>query len=314
MTISVCTVARGRDRHLENLILGLRRSARPPRDLVVAVMQGRRLRLPEASFPVRQVVLGKGETSLARARNAAARLTTGRLLAFLDADCIPSPTLLDDYVGAATLGTGVFMGEVGFLARGATDHGLDFARFGAEAVQHESRPTPAPQALEPVEDGRAFSALNFAIRAADFAALGGFDEAYAGSGGEEADFGRMLAQHHVPLWWLGGATAYHQHHPQHMPPVHRLDAVLADAARFERKWGQPAMEQWLRAFALMGLVKREGDHWVKLREPTESDLALTRQQEHQPYASSTQVLHWLEERAVRRIDSGKKAGKSTAAA
>jgi hypothetical protein len=111
-----------------------------------------------------------------------------------------------------------------------------------------------------------------------------------------------------------GAAAYHQYHPHHVPPVHHLDEVLANVRRFEEKWGQPTMEQWLRAFTLMGLVKREGNEWRKLREPTEADFALTRQQEQQPYASGTQVLQWLEERAVRRIGSAGRNGKSTAAA
>jgi len=319
MTISVCTLARGRARHLENLVLGLRRSARPPRELVIAVMQGERYRLPEASFPVRQIVLGEPEDDglcLSRGRNAAAAKASGELLVFLDVDCIPHPSLLDDYARAADRRQGVFMGEVGYLANGAADDGVDFARFEEVAVRHPERPEPPRHLAERSQDDRAFWSLNFAIHAKDFAAIGGFDEGYAGYGGENGDFARALAANSLPLWWVRGAKAYHQFHPHHVPPVHHLDSVLANARRYQEKWGEPVMEQWLRAFTLMGLVKREDDGWRKLREPTEADFALTRQQEQQPYASAAQVVHWLEGRAVRRLEPSPNGrnGKSTAVA
>ena len=55
---------------------------------------------------------------------------------------------------------------------------------------------------------------------------------------------------------------------------------------------------WMRAFVLMGLIERRGVGWVKLRDPSEDDLALTRQQADQPYASSATVLDWLESREL----------------
>ena len=116
--------------------------------------------------------------------------------------------------------------------------------------------------------------------------------------GEDTDFGRTVATHELPIWWVLGAKAFHQYHPHHMPPVHHLDSVLANARRFAAKWGEPTMQHWLRAFVLMGLVERAGDGWRKLREPDESDLELTRQQESAPYASSATVLDWLEARAA----------------
>ena len=80
-----------------------------------------------------------------------------------------------------------------------------------------------------------------------------------------------------------------------MPPVHHLDSVLANAEIFATKWGEPTMQHWVRAFRLMGLVGPDGaGGWIKLRDPGEEHLALTRQQEHQPYASSAWVLRRLE--------------------
>jgi hypothetical protein len=319
MTISVCTLAKGRARHLENMVLGLRRSARPPRELIVAVLQGERYRLPETSFPIRQIVLGEQESAqlcLARGRNAAATQAAGELLLFLDVDCISHPLLLDDYATAFAHQSGVFMGEVGYLPKGATDDGVDFARFEQIAVSHPDRPEPPRHEAERVEDPKAFWSLNFAMRAKDYAAIGGFDERYTGYGGEDGDFARTLAAQGLPLWWVRGAKAYHQFHPHHIPPVHHLDSVLANAVRSQEKWGEPVMEQWLRAFTLMGLIRREDDGWRKLREPTDADFAITRQQEQQPYASASQLLQWLEGRAIHRLEPSPtgRNGKSSAVA
>ena len=57
-TISICTLAHGREDHLRNLVSGLNHSQRPPCELVVAVMQDHRYDLPSTSFPVRQILLG----------------------------------------------------------------------------------------------------------------------------------------------------------------------------------------------------------------------------------------------------------------
>jgi hypothetical protein len=94
-----------------------------------------------------------------------------------------------------------------------------------------------------------------------------------------------------------------------MPPVHHLDSVVANAQIFAEKWGEPTMQHWLRAFRLMGLIEPDGNGgWIKLREPGEAHFALTRQQEHQPYASSSVVLEELEAQASR----GKEASRAPA--
>jgi GT2 family glycosyltransferase len=297
MNVSVCTLAHGREEHLANLLRGLSRSERLPGELVIAVMQKEQYRLPDAPFPVRQVIRAEDGIPLAAARNAAAASAQGELLIFLDVDCIPHPELVGDYARAAQARAGIFMGEVAYLPRGAAEDGIDYARFDERGVRHSERPGPPAEDFGTCADYRCFWSLNFALKRRTFEAIGGFDERFTGYGGEDTDFGRMAAKSGIPLWWLKGAKAYHQYHPHHMPPVHHLDSVLANAVIFADKWGEPTMQHWLRAFVLMGLVERTGDGWRKLREPSELDLALTRQQEDQPYASSAVVLEWLEENA-----------------
>ena len=142
MTITVCTLAHGRETHLSNLVKGLNHSTRPPSELVIAVMQESRYDLPATSFPVRQVVLGNSGICLAEARNHAAAQAKNDLLVFLDVDCIPAPRLIEDYVAASAFNDGVLMGEVGYLPKGAADKGIDFERFESLAVKHSERAGP----------------------------------------------------------------------------------------------------------------------------------------------------------------------------
>jgi GT2 family glycosyltransferase len=294
---SVCTLAHGRDAHLANLVRGLAKSEHAIGELVICVLQDDDYDLPPAPFPVRQIRARERGLNLSAARNTAARAATGSLLVFLDVDCIPHPRLIGDYAAASATARGVLMGEVGYLPRGATDRGIDITRFDALAVKHSERPGPPDQAVKPCGDYRCFWSLNFAMQARDFAVSGGFDETFAGYGGEDTDFGRVCTQAGLDLWWVRGAKAYHQYHPHHMPPVHHLDSVIANAERFREKWGEPTMQHWLRAFRLMGLAQPGPDGWRRIRETAEADLALTRQQEDQPFASSARVLEQLEAQA-----------------
>ena len=292
--ISVCTLGSGRASHLSNLVEALALSRTIPAELVVGVMQDDPYDLPDTPFPIRQFVLGSGKLTLAAARNRAAREAANERLVFLDIDCLPDPHLVADYGDRMDLAEGIFMGEVLYLPKGATDHGLDFDRFAHLGVKHSERSGPPETPLGPCTDYRCFWSLNFAMRRSDFLRLGGFDEAYVGYGGEDTDFGRTAAEAGLSFHWTRGARAYHQYHAHHMPPVHHLDSVLANAHRFRDKWGHVTMDHWLKAFTLMGLVERRGDDFVRVRETTEADLALTRQQSDQPYASSARVLSLLE--------------------
>ncbi|MDO7841896.1 glycosyltransferase family 2 protein [Sphingomonas immobilis] len=298
MRVSVCTLAHGRAEHLRNMVLGLDAQQRPPEELVIAVMQPEAYVLPATRFPVRQLMVGTGGIPLAAARNAAATAAQGETLIFLDVDCIPDPAFVADYAGLLETLDATLMGEVLYLPAGANSGDLDFARFATVGIKHSERAGPPEQTIGDCSDYRCFWSLNFAMRRTTFLKVGGFDENYVGYGGEDTDFGRMVFDEGVPLYWCRGARAYHQHHAHHMPPVHHIDSVLANAAHFRDKWGHFTMEHWLRAFTLMGLVRLEDGEHVQLRAVTEDDLALTRQQADQPYASTAAVLAILEGRAA----------------
>lgn len=296
MTITVCTLAAGRADHLANMLLGLDAQRRRPDEVVIAVMQADPYTLPSLRFPVRQLMVGAGGIPLAAARNAAAQAASGDTLIFLDVDCIPHPDFVADYASLLEDQDALFMGEVLYLPAGATADGIDIPAFERIAVKHSERAGPPVERIGECSDYRCFWSLNFAMHRSTFLDTGGFDEAFVGYGGEDTDFGRLVMDSGIPIRWCRGARVFHQHHPHHMPPVHHVDSVIANAARFRDKWGHFTMEHWLRAFTLMGLVRLvDGEH-VRLRDVTEADLALTRQQSDQPYASSATVLALLEAR------------------
>ena len=300
-SVSVVTLAKGRADHLVNVVHGLSRQSQPPVELIVAVMQDALYVLPEAPFPIRQMQVTGEALPLAAARNAAAQAASGDVLVFLDMDCIPTPELVADYARFAGEVDALLMGEVMYLPGGATAGDWSYDGFAAVAEKHSDRRGPPAEGWEACSDYRCFWSLNFAMRRATFLGVGGFDERYAGYGGEDTDFGKTLDQAGVPIAWIKGGLAYHQYHPHHMPPVHHVDSVVRNAQLFEAKWGYRTMGHWLHAFRLMGLIDDAPGRPIRiLRRPDANDLALTGQQSHQPYANTARVLRQLEAAAEAR--------------
>lgn len=230
---AVITIAAGREAHLARQVEGLR--AAPPHD---------------------HVVVGIDAMRLAAARNeGAARASGAELLVFLDVDCIPGPALLDRYAAAARAAPHALLcGPVAYLPPG---------RYAPEdAEPHPARPDPPDGELVRGGDHRLFWSLSFAVTAATWARIGGFDEGYAGYGAEDTDLGQRARAAGVELAWVGGAVAYHQHHGSQNPPVDHLHDIVRNATRFHSIWGWWPMEGWLEAFAERGLAAYDGERWV----------------------------------------------------
>jgi N-acetylglucosaminyl-diphospho-decaprenol L-rhamnosyltransferase len=204
---------------------------------------------------------------LAAARNAGAdrAVRTGaELVIFLDADCVPGPELVDRYSQAAAEHDGaVLCGPVTYLAPGV-DVG-DAAHLVSATNPHPARPAPAPGQVVQASPAEypLFWSLSFALTARAWAGLVRFDEGYEGYGGEDTDFAFALRDTSTPLVWVGGAHAYHQHHPTTSPPWQHLDDILRNGRRFAGRWGQWPMTGWLAAFEREGAVRRDGDDWVR---------------------------------------------------
>ncbi|MBF9034306.1 glycosyltransferase [Rhodobacterales bacterium HKCCE2091] len=295
--VSALTIAAGRGEHLRNVVLGFQAQTRRPDELVIGVMQDAPYPdLPATDFPVRQIVVPRvnGELPLAAARNRVAEAAKGEVLVFVDVDCIPNPSLVADYAAAATPGRGLVMGEVLYLREGMTGAGLDFARFDREGVRHSDRQGPPAEGFRRCEDYRCFWSLNFAMHRDDWDRSGGFHEGYYGYGGEDTDFGRVLDDRGIGIWWMRGARVYHQYHDHCMPPIHQVASVIRNAEVFAGRWGHRTMEHWLHGFRLLGLIESCRTGLRILREPDQDDFALCRQEPDMPYANTRRVLDKLQ--------------------
>jgi GT2 family glycosyltransferase len=263
---AVVTIAHGRHEHLRGQGWGLLRQTRPA-DLYVVVEMGD----PDIPAVAREqhpdvitVELPANATDLplARARTAGARAAVDAgadVLVFLDVDCIPEASAVERYAEvlstARSAGPVVACGEVRYLP--AVDHPADYrvAGLADRAEPHPARPAPARGAVVPADDMRLFWSLSFAVTATDWQTLEGFDETYVGYGAEETDFGQRLAAARGALLWVGGATAYHQHHASEVPPIQHLESIVRNANLFRDRWDWFPMDGWLAAFEARGLAR-----------------------------------------------------------
>jgi len=202
---------------------------------------------------------------LGAARNAGASAAVdagAQLLIFLDADCVPGPDLVARYRAASeSHPDAVLCGPVTYLAPGVDvddPHALAVA-----TAPHASRPNPGDRHVQraTAAEYALFWSLSFAVTAATWSRTARFDEGYEGYGGEDTDFAYSLRLRGIPIAWVGGAHAYHQHHPTSSPPWQHLDDILRNGSRFAARWGEWPMTGWLEAFAEAGAVSWDGSTW-----------------------------------------------------
>lgn len=266
---SVVTVVRGRHGHLERQRRGLESSTTLPADHVVVAMDDPELverwtPSPVVADHLATLAVPATGLPLAAARNLGARIAIdrgARQLVFLDVDCVPTPGALEAYARAATTAEGsaaVLCGAVAYLPP-APPGGYDLEVEARTARPHPARPAPGPGEVVVDRTGHdLFWSLSFSVSVAAWHATGGFDERYVGYGAEDTDFGQRAARSGLPLAWVGGATALHQHHPTQDPPVQHLTDILRNGRLFAETWGWWPMRGWLEAFEARGLVRRDG--------------------------------------------------------
>jgi len=273
VSVSVLTIVRGRSSHLANLIAGLNRQKRLPDELVIAWMQEAPSPLPETRFPVRSVLVPGDPMPLAAARNRAAEAARGEQLILLDVDCIPAAGLVERYA-ATTEAAGVRLGDVLYLPPGGVER-IDDAALDRVGVRHPAKPELAKDEIRATPSHGELWGLSFALSAADWRRAGGMDERYIGYGGEETDFAARLERAGVTMAWVGGARAYHQHHPIQIPPLQHFDAILRNARLFHATWGRWCMDYWLGQFAERGLITIDDTALTVVRAPTRDEIDAT---------------------------------------
>ncbi len=294
MGISVLTLVKGRREHLINMIHGLNQQDVQPDELVIGYMgEAPYSGLPNTGFPIHIITITDAGLPLAKARNAVARAAKHETLVFLDVDCIPAPTCLSGYRAGLDQQDGVMMGEVRYLPKGAVSLPMNWDALDAVSVHHSERPAPPEEGIAVCHEFRCFWSLSFAMRRNNFMSTGGFDEDYTGYGAEDTDYGQVVQQSGLTLYWCANATAYHQYHSHHMPPVHHLESVLHNNRVYKQKWGGNTMEHWFKAFCLMGLIEPYQGDFRMIRQPNAQDFDITSQRSDMPYASTNEFLTWF---------------------
>jgi len=237
---AVVTIVAGREEHLARQRAALARG--PEVDHVVVGMG--------AQESATLVVPTDGPLPLARARNAGAEAALAggaELLVFLDVDCIPGPALVERYRAAARVtGPTLLCGPVTYLQPGATE---------LRPEPHPARPDPPDGTLLPEERRELFWSLSFAVTAEAWRRSGGFCEEYRGYGAEDTDFALAARDRGLGMAWVGGAHAFHQHHPPTRTDPARVAEIVANARLFHRRWGSWPMTGWLHDLAAAGAVE-----------------------------------------------------------
>lgn len=259
--IAVVTVVAGRHEHLRAQRAHLAR-CEPPADLHVVVAiddPGAAAVVAEApTLPTELVTVPRHPAGLpiAAARNAgaAAAIAAGAgTLVFLDVDCLPAPGLPGCYRDAVTARPhDISCGPVTYLPP-APSGGWTTELLAAARAPHPARPDPAPGAVEPLPP-ELFWSLSFALSTELWQRVGGFYEGYVGYGGEDTDFAATAAAAGTAITMLGGADAFHQHHPVSRPPVEHVDDIARNSAIYLRRHGLLPMRGWLDEFTNLGLL------------------------------------------------------------
>lgn len=273
--VAVVTIAHGRHEHLRNQVRGLCTQPGLGIYVVVAMDDPAVAALISREVPPATTVLvrelastqGQGELPLAAARNLGVRTAIDAgadVVVLLDVDCIPAPGLVSRYAAAARVAGDrptpvVLCGEVSYLPPGIDPATLSGDELGAVAEPHPARPRLDPGVIEESRRFDLFWSLSFAMTADHWSSVGGFCEQYVGYGGEDTDFGQLVAAAGGALQWVGGCQAFHQHHGTTTPPVQHLAAIVRNANLFHRRWGWFPMTGWLQAFDRLELASLDTD-------------------------------------------------------
>jgi hypothetical protein len=271
---ALVTIVSGRHQHLATQRHGIRAGEVLPDEHVIVSMGDPLIHgLVAGEQDVTVVEIGaRDHLPLAQARNRGAEVALGngaQLLIFLDVDCIPGPKLIGRYLDAAEPGEhadALLCGPVTYLPP-APSGGYPIGGLETLADPHPARPVPPPGEVVAGDDYDLFWSLSFAVSSRSWQAIGGFSERYEGYGGEDTDFAWTARSRGVGLSWVGGADAFHQHHPVSNPPVENLDDILRNATTFHRRWGAWPMPGWLAEFEARGLIEFGAETgWVRTEQ------------------------------------------------
>jgi GT2 family glycosyltransferase len=171
----------------------------------------------------------------------------------LNAVKLGTAVLLDAMADALAANDALICAQVRYLGPKDARGDWQEAELLGRSSEHPERRFPA-HGIRQVENAGLFRSLVFGIHRERFFGLGGFDEAFTGYGAEDTDFGFRARKAGLPLLFMGGAGAFHQHHDSFEPPLQHLEDIVRNANVFRVRWDRWPMEGWLAAVQKLGLV------------------------------------------------------------
>jgi GT2 family glycosyltransferase len=187
-------------------------------------------------------------------RNSAARRAAGDVLCFIDDDCVPDEQWLRELLNASV--------QDGCVLEGRT------LPLGTIRSPLEHVPVNAT--------GGYLWSCNFAIRTADFQALGGFDEAFPYAAMEDIDLRRRVLRSGLRVEFVPSAIVFHP--PRRVTDIDQLRRACLSSCYLQSKIGmrRPAIADAVVANTRMRVrqifqypLHRDVFHaaWLTLREP-----------------------------------------------
>lgn len=269
--VSVLTLTRNRNQHLQNLLQGLADSTDLPDECIVIHMNEPAQPLGDWPFVCEHCTYEQAtvELPLAAARNAAAHKATGDVLLFLDVDCIPAREMVSEYVKACRqFPSAIAMGNVHYLSQKISENWSEDS-LRAQSAPNSKRDITNTTPLARENNYGLFWSLSFALHRPIFDRLGGFSESYSGYGAEDTDFAWQARAQNIELRWVPKALAFHQFHTSVVPPWHHFESIVNNARIFYERWGEWPMSGWLSIFAEKGYLnwKKDGKHIKIIRLP-----------------------------------------------
>ena len=244
MSLSVVIVSRARPRLLARALTALDQQRDVEFEVVVAADD----LAPLAPWEGRVKALRFGEANISAARNAAAGIAAGGVLAFLDDDAVPEPTWAARLLAAfddpdVSLAATMLLGPDGIRPQ-----------YGLRSVTPDGieRPLDAPPGLVTAGGAVRTEGASMGIRREALSALGGFDPAFRFYM-DETELNLRAQAAGLRTAWVPGAVAHHGLAPSESRAPSRAPRALRQvgasvAILSRRHGGDPArMRAGLRA-------------------------------------------------------------------
>lgn len=237
LRLSVVVPTYGRPDSIRRCLAALARLEYPPHALEVLVVDDASpepVELEDHALPgTLRVIRAPRNRGPAAARNLGAREATGEVLLFTDDDCRPDPEW------AAALARRLHS-EPDALVGGATENALRdnvFAQASQDLVAYLYEAFDRSSRLLPF-----FTSNNIGMRRDRYLELGGFDESFRLSAGEDRDFSERWSARVGPLRFASEARVHHYHDlewPSFLRQHWRYGRGAVHLARLRATRGQP---------------------------------------------------------------------------